>query len=91
MDRHPRDRLRRELSLQDSVFLVVASVVGSGIFLTPGAIADRLRRLAGDHGLRRTMAQAARELVAARFDVRKRVAALEDIYDEVASSFAAES
>jgi APA family basic amino acid/polyamine antiporter len=39
---HPRDRLRRELSLRDSVFLVVASVVGSGIFLTPGAIADRL-------------------------------------------------
>jgi len=39
---HPRDRLRRELSLRDAVFLVVASVVGSGIFLTPGAIADRL-------------------------------------------------
>ncbi len=41
-DRHPRDRLRRELSLQDAVFLVVASVVGSGIFLTPGAIAAHL-------------------------------------------------
>jgi APA family basic amino acid/polyamine antiporter len=41
-DRHPRDRLRRELSLHDAVFLVVASVVGSGIFLTPGAIAERL-------------------------------------------------
>ncbi len=39
---HPRDRLRRELSLRDAVFLVVASVVGSGIFLTPGAIAERL-------------------------------------------------
>ena len=39
---HPRDRLRRELSLRDAVFLVIASVVGSGIFLTPGAIADRL-------------------------------------------------
>ena len=39
---HPRDRLARTLSLQDAVFLVVASVVGSGIFLTPGAIADRL-------------------------------------------------
>jgi APA family basic amino acid/polyamine antiporter len=39
---HPRDRLRRELSLQDAVFLVVASVVGSGIFLTPGAIAAHL-------------------------------------------------
>ena len=41
-DRHPRDRLRRELSLQDAVFLVVASVVGSGIFLTPGDIATHL-------------------------------------------------
>ena len=40
--RHPRDRLRRELGLQDSIFLVVASVVGSGVFLTPGTIADRL-------------------------------------------------
>jgi len=42
LDRHPRDRLRRELGLHDAVFLVVASVVGSGIFLTPGAIAERL-------------------------------------------------
>jgi APA family basic amino acid/polyamine antiporter len=41
-DRHPRDRLRRQLSLQDATFLVVVSVVGSGIFLTPGTIADRL-------------------------------------------------
>jgi APA family basic amino acid/polyamine antiporter len=39
---HPRDRLARTLSLRDAVFLIVASVVGSGIFLTPGAIADRL-------------------------------------------------
>ncbi len=39
---HPRDLLARTLSLRDAVFLVVASVVGSGIFLTPGAIADRL-------------------------------------------------
>jgi APA family basic amino acid/polyamine antiporter len=38
----PRDRLRRELGLRDAVFLVVASVVGSGIFLTPGPIAERL-------------------------------------------------
>lgn len=37
-----RDRLRRELRLRDAVFLVVASVVGSGIFLTPGPIAERL-------------------------------------------------
>lgn len=41
-DRHPRDRLRRELRLGDATLLVVASVIGSGIFLTPGAIADRL-------------------------------------------------
>jgi APA family basic amino acid/polyamine antiporter len=41
-DRHPRDRLKRQLTLQDATFLVVASVVGSGIFLTPGTIADRL-------------------------------------------------
>ena len=39
---HPLDRLRRELSLRDAIFLVVASVIGSGIFLTPGTIADRL-------------------------------------------------
>ena len=42
LDRHPRDRLRRELRLPDATFLVVASVIGSGIFLTPGAIAERL-------------------------------------------------
>jgi len=39
---HPRDRLLRELSLLDATFLVVASVIGSGIFLTPGRIADLL-------------------------------------------------
>ena len=42
LDRHPLDRLRRELRLRDAIFLVVASVIGSGIFLTPGAIAERL-------------------------------------------------
>ncbi|MBM4384667.1 MAG: amino acid permease [Deltaproteobacteria bacterium] len=41
-ERDPRDKLRPQLGLQDAVFLVVASVVGSGIFLTPGEIADRL-------------------------------------------------
>ena len=41
-DRHPLDRLRRELGLRDATLLCVASVIGSGIFLTPGAIADRL-------------------------------------------------
>ena len=40
--RHPRDRLVRELSLTDATFLVVASVIGSGIFLTPGSIASAL-------------------------------------------------
>ncbi len=39
---HPRDRLKRELSLTDATLLVVASVVGSGIFFTPGLVADRL-------------------------------------------------
>ncbi len=41
-DRHPRDRLRRVLTLPDAVLLVVSSVVGSGIFLTPGRVADLL-------------------------------------------------
>jgi len=41
-DRHPRDRLRRELSLTDATLLCVASVIGSGIFLTPGSIASRI-------------------------------------------------
>jgi len=41
-DRHPRDQLLRELSLTDAILLCVASVIGSGIFLTPGAIATRL-------------------------------------------------
>ncbi len=41
-DRHPRDRLLRALTLSDALFLVVASVIGSGIFLTPGRIAELL-------------------------------------------------
>ncbi|MGH9885388.1 MAG: amino acid permease, partial [bacterium] len=41
-DRHPRDRLRRELGLSDATLLCVASVIGSGIFLTPGEIATLL-------------------------------------------------
>ena len=41
-DSHPKDRLRRVLSLNDATMLIVASVVGSGIFLTPGAVAERL-------------------------------------------------
>jgi APA family basic amino acid/polyamine antiporter len=39
---HPRDRLKRELSLVDAVFLVVASVIGAGIFFTPGRVAELL-------------------------------------------------
>lgn len=40
--RHPRDELRPELSITDATLLVVASVIGSGIFLTPGSIAEML-------------------------------------------------
>lgn len=39
-DRHPRDQLRRELSLFDATLLCVSSVIGVGIFLTPGTVAD---------------------------------------------------
>lgn len=41
-DAHPRDRLRRELRLRDGTLLVVSGVIGSGIFLTPAAIAGQL-------------------------------------------------
>lgn len=41
-DRHPGDRLVRELTLTDATLLCVASVIGSGIFLTPGSIAERV-------------------------------------------------
>jgi APA family basic amino acid/polyamine antiporter len=41
-DSHPRDRLSRELGLGDATLLVVSSVIGSGIFLTPGSIAQLL-------------------------------------------------
>jgi APA family basic amino acid/polyamine antiporter len=39
---HPRDRLKRDLRLRDATYLVVSGVIGSGIFLTPGAIAELL-------------------------------------------------
>jgi len=39
---HPRDRLKRDLRALDATFLVVSGVIGSGIFLTPGGIADLL-------------------------------------------------
>ena len=37
-----RDRLSRELTLTDTTFLLVASVIGAGIFLTPGRVAELL-------------------------------------------------
>ena len=40
--RHPRDRLKRELSFLDATMLVVSSVIGVGIFLTPGSIGELL-------------------------------------------------
>ncbi len=40
--RHPRDRLRRGLSLTDATMLVVSSVIGSGIFFTPATVARLL-------------------------------------------------
>ena len=39
-DTHPLDRLGRQLTLTDATFLVVASVIGAGIFFTPGRIAE---------------------------------------------------
>ena len=42
LDRHPRDRLARQLSLTDATMLVVSSVIGVGIFLTPGVVATNL-------------------------------------------------
>lgn len=41
-ERHPLDRLKPELTLVDATLLVVSSVIGVGIFLTPGAVADAL-------------------------------------------------
>src|SRR5688572_12791612 len=41
-ERHPLDRLRPELGLFDATMLVVSSVIGAGIFLTPGTVAAAL-------------------------------------------------
>jgi APA family basic amino acid/polyamine antiporter len=41
-DRHPRDHLEPALGPWDATLLVVSGVIGSGIFLTPGAIAGLL-------------------------------------------------
>ncbi len=35
-----RDELKRELSLADAIYLVVACVIGAGIFFTPGRVAE---------------------------------------------------
>ena len=40
--------LRRELTLLDSVMINVGSMVGSGIFLVPAAVALALQELRGD-------------------------------------------
>jgi APA family basic amino acid/polyamine antiporter len=42
LDGHPRDRLERQLTLTDATLLVVASVIGAGIFFTPGQVAELL-------------------------------------------------
>jgi colanic acid/amylovoran biosynthesis glycosyltransferase len=47
-----------------------------------GALADRLRLVAGDAALRQRLAVAAREKMRREYDNRVRVAALEDLYDE---------
>lgn len=39
---HPRDRLDRQLGPFDAAMLVVASVIGAGIFFTPGQVASLL-------------------------------------------------
>ena len=39
---HPRDRLGRQLGPVDAAMLVVASVIGAGIFITPGQVAALL-------------------------------------------------
>ncbi len=39
---HPRDQLKRELSLTDATMLIVASVIGGGIFFTPAEVATLL-------------------------------------------------
>jgi len=38
----PRDHLERSLTLLDATMLVVASVIGAGIFFTPGRVAELL-------------------------------------------------
>lgn len=37
--RHPRDLLRQELGLFDTIMLCVSSIIGAGVFFTPGTVA----------------------------------------------------
>lgn len=41
-ERHPRDQLHRQLGLFDTTMLCVSSIIGAGIFLTPGHVAATL-------------------------------------------------
>lgn len=41
-DRHPLDRLEPQLTLADATMLAVSSVIGVGIFPTPGSLAEAL-------------------------------------------------
>ena len=51
----------------------------------PGALAEALRRLAGDAELRRRMGAAARHRIAERFGLSSAIAAHEALYEQVAS------
>ncbi len=42
INQHPRDQLGRSLGLFDATMLVVASVIGAGIFFAPGQVASLL-------------------------------------------------
>jgi glycosyltransferase involved in cell wall biosynthesis len=50
----------------------------------PAALAEKLDRLVADDALRERMGRAARERMEREYDQRVRVAALEDVYDELA-------
>jgi glycosyltransferase involved in cell wall biosynthesis len=66
---------------------------GTGGFLVPehdvAALADRIRRLAVDPALRERMGAAARVKMEREYDIRHRVAELEDLYDEVVARWRA--
>ena len=53
------------------------------------AMADRLRRVTADAGLRQRLGDAAREKMLREYDNRVRVTALAAIYDEARARFAA--